>query len=158
MPPRFALSAVLLTGFRFIAFCACAALLTFGPGLMTPVAAVAAIGTGAAAVPGTALFAAPVLVALAAAMAWRTGARGAAAWCLSGAALYTAGVAALTLHLHPPLDEALMALSSAHGVAEADALWAAYAGRWQGATLWRTALSGAALGLVWMGYASLRAA
>ncbi|MEL7099748.1 MAG: anthrone oxygenase family protein [Pseudomonadota bacterium] len=156
------LIAILFHGAIFGFFYAWVVSTMWGLDTMAPTEAIAAMNAMNASVRNAAFapafFGTPCVSALAAILAWRTGARTAALWVGAGTVLYTCGAMILTMRINVPMNEALMALTPEQIGAEAGTLWAAYSERWQMWNQVRTGTSGVALALVAIGYGQLRAA
>lgn len=93
------------------------------------------------------------VVALAAVLAWRTGATRPALWLAAAALTYVGGAMLPTLMVNVPMNEALALTDPA--AADAGAVWATYSARWQFWNQLRTLFSGAALVMCGMGLLSL---
>ena len=93
---------------------------------------------------------------LAALLAWRTGARGAAGCLLAAGATYLLGGNVVTFAVNVPMNEALAAREVPSDPEAAARVWAEYSPRWQGWNQLRAAASGLALLLAALGLRRLR--
>ncbi|MGB3685324.1 MAG: anthrone oxygenase family protein [Ornithinimicrobium sp.] len=98
-----------------------------------------------------AFFGTPLVIALAAGLAWRHGLRRSAGLWASAAAVYLAGGLVLTMMLNVPMNEALALQSVPTDIDAARAIWTDYSAEWQVYNIIRTVASGIAVALVALG-------
>lgn len=92
-----------------------------------------------------AFFGTPFVMLLAAWFAWRRGARTASVLFASAAAVYFLGGLVLTMAVNVPMNEDLADAVVPTSLADAEAIWDDYSGRWQLFNQLRTVASGIAL-------------
>ncbi|SPJ28118.1 anthrone oxygenase family protein [Falsiruegeria mediterranea] len=102
-----------------------------------------------------AFFGTPFVLLLTGVVAWRAGARRAALFILSGAAIYFGGGMLLTMSVNVPMNEALALIETPLPEAEASTIWSEYSSVWQVWNQIRTVFSGLTLLLVGMAIFSL---
>ncbi len=94
-----------------------------------------------------AFFLTPVVLGLAAALAYRERRRMSAGLLLAAALVYLGGGLILTMTVNVPMNENLAGIVVPSDLGEAQAIWSDYSGRWQLFNQLRTVASGVSLGL-----------
>lgn len=143
------LAALLFIGAIFGFFYAWVVSTLWGLDEMDPRGAIAAMQAMNASVRNAAFFPAffltPLVLALAAGMAWRVKAGRAAVFFALAGAIYLCFGIGVTGIVNVPMNEALAATPVPADRATAAEIWSAYSVRWQGWNLFRTIASGVAL-------------
>lgn len=150
-----ALTALLSSGAIFGFFFAWICSTMWGLDAMDPRTAIAAMQAMNASVRNIvfapAFFGTPLVMWLAALMAWKIGSSGAALAFATGGLVYAVGGIILTMMVNVPMNETLAQIAVPVGIEEAREIWTAYSADWQVYNVIRTVFSGIALVLAGVG-------